>query len=285
MSRQERPNLQSMQTEPSIDRSTDTEDREHSTSVKDSSQAADRKYGLQEQLREEIAKHLTEGGVGEEKLQERVGRIRQLREALREEEEKQGVSREKTNPSEQAEYIKAKEQRERLKVHHGRVIKEEMEKIEREMAQEQVSSPPSSLFLSSIHEYMHCLSRPSCPPGPCLQLEGPQRELQVLGGERQLLLLQLEALRTEAQQAERDLEAQYKRHRQEMHCVRTESVQVFRVFRQVCEEQRRLSEGRYRTVMLEAIQDAVYLSAVNQQLQTDNTQLRKGEASIIKNRH
>ncbi|XP_062331974.1 golgin subfamily A member 6-like protein 4 [Osmerus eperlanus] len=244
MSQQERPNLQSMQTEPSTDHSA----REHSTSVKDSSQATDRKYGLQEQLREEIAKHLTEGGVGEEKLQERVGRIRQLREALREEEEKQGVSREKTNPSEQAEYIKAKEQRERLKEHHGRVIKEEMEKIEREMAQE--------------------------------QLEGPQRELQVLGGERQLLLLQLEALRTEAQQAERDLEAQYKTHRQEMHCVRTESVQVFRVFRQVCEEQRRLSEGRYRSVMLEAIQDAVYLSAVNQQLQTDNTQLRRALAEM-----
>ena len=47
-----------MQTEPSTDRSTDIA-REHSTSVKDSSQATDRKHGLQEQLREEIAKHLT----------------------------------------------------------------------------------------------------------------------------------------------------------------------------------------------------------------------------------
>ena len=68
-------------------------------------------------------------------------------------------------------------------------------------------------------------------------------------------------------------------------CVCSPRAQVFRVFRQVCEEQRRLSEGRYRSVMLEAIQDAVYLSAVNQQLQTDNTQLRRGEASIRKNRH
>lgn len=53
--------------------------------------------------------------------------------------------------------------------------------------------------------------------------------------------------------------------------------QVFRVFRQVSEEQRRVSEGRYRTLLLEAIQDAVYLSSQNQQLQADNKQLRKGE--------
>ncbi|XP_078145278.1 uncharacterized protein LOC144542425 [Centroberyx gerrardi] len=60
----------------------------------------------------------------------------------------------------------------------------------------------------------------------------------------------------------------------ELHCLREESLQVFRVFRQVSEEQRKTSEGRYRALLLEAVQDAVYLSAQNQQLQADNKQLR-----------
>ncbi|XP_037637056.1 uncharacterized protein LOC119494904 [Sebastes umbrosus] len=87
----------------------------------------------------------------------------------------------------------------------------------------------------------------------------------------------MEALRAEAQQAERDLQDQYHKHQTELHCLREESLQVFRVFRQVSEEQRRMSEGRYRSVLLEAVQDAVYLSAQNQELQTDNKQLPLGE--------
>jgi len=58
-------------------------------------------------------------------------------------------------------------------------------------------------------------------------------------------------------------------------------LQVFRVFRQVSEEQRRMSESRYRSVLLEAVQDAVYLSAQNQELQADNKQLRKGACMFL----
>uniref|UniRef100_A0A3P8TCM5 Si:dkey-201i24.3 n=1 Tax=Amphiprion percula TaxID=161767 RepID=A0A3P8TCM5_AMPPE len=145
----------------------------------------------------------------------------------------------------QLEYNKAQEQRGQLKEDHGRLIQEEVEKMERDLAQEQLTT------------------------------EGPQRELLVLTRERQVLVLQIEALRSEAQQAERDLQHQYHSHQAELHCLREESLQlqVFRVFRQVSEEQRKISEGRYRSVLLEAVQDAIYLSAQNQQLQADNKQL------------
>lgn len=52
------------------------------------------------------------------------------------------------------------------------------------------------------------------------------------------------------------------------------------MFRQVSEEQRKMSEDRYRSVLLEAVQDAVFLSAQNQQLQADNSQLRKGQSVL-----
>uniref|UniRef100_A0A1A8FHM1 Uncharacterized protein n=1 Tax=Nothobranchius korthausae TaxID=1143690 RepID=A0A1A8FHM1_9TELE len=167
---------------------------------------------LQEQLRQEIEEHLREGRGSAEKVQEKVARIQQLKEALRGETLKSGVV------------------------------------------------PEESQL--------------------CLQTEGPQRELLVLSRERRVLVLQMEALRTEAQQAETDLQDQHRRHQTELHCLREESLQVFRVFRQVSEEQRKLSEGRYRSLLLEAVQDAVYLSAQNQQLQADNKQLHKALGEI-----
>ncbi|KAF7668460.1 hypothetical protein LDENG_00011970 [Lucifuga dentata] len=200
---------------------------------------------LQDQLRQEMEAHIREGKGNVEKVQKRVVRIQQLREALREEMARHGVALEKSDPLQQSqlECNKAQERRSQLKEDHGRLIQAEVEKMERELAQEQT--------------------------------EGPQRELLVLCRERQVLVVQMEALRAEAQQAERDLEDQYHKHQMELHCLREESLKVFRAFRQVSDEQRKMSESRYRSVLLEAVQDAVYLSAQNQQLQIENKQLRK----------
>nr|XP_046263007.1 trichohyalin [Scatophagus argus] len=200
---------------------------------------------LQDQLKQEMEEHIQEGKGNVEKVQESVARMQQLREDLREEILKKGTAANKSDLCQQSqlEYDKAQERRRQLKEDHGRLIQEEVEKMERDLAQELT--------------------------------EGLQRELLVLTRERQVLVLQIEALRAEAQQAERDLQNQYLRHQTELHCLREESLQVFRVFRQASEEQRKMSEGRYRSVLLEAVQDAVYLSAQNQQLQSDNKQLRK----------
>uniref|UniRef100_A0A1A8MGF3 Kinesin motor domain-containing protein n=1 Tax=Nothobranchius pienaari TaxID=704102 RepID=A0A1A8MGF3_9TELE len=154
------------------------------------------------------------------------------------------------NLQSQLEYNEAQERRRQLKEDHARLMQEEVVRMEEDLAREQ---PPT---------------------------EGPQRELLVLSRERRILVLQMEALRTEAQQAETDLQDQHQRHQTELHCLREESLQVFRVFRQVSEEQRKLSEGRYRSLLLEAVQDAVYLSAQNQQLQADNKQLHKALGEI-----
>ncbi|KAM3612138.1 uncharacterized protein V6R79_003444 [Siganus canaliculatus] len=200
---------------------------------------------LERQLQQEMEEHIREGKDKVDKVQERVARIQQLRENLREETHKNGSATETNDLCTQShlEYRKAEERRRKLEEDHGRLIQEEVQKMERDLAEEVTG--------------------------------GPQRELLVLSRERQVLVLQIEALRAVAQQVEEDLQDQYRRHQTELHCLREESLQVFRVFRQVSEEQRKMSESRYRSVLLEAVQDAVYLSAQNQQLQADNKQLRK----------
>ncbi|CAB1423506.1 unnamed protein product [Pleuronectes platessa] len=215
--------------------------------ISDHRQETDKKKHLQDQLKLEMQEHIREGKGNVEKVMERVARIQELKEALREETLKNGALTEKSDLCQQSqlEDNKAKERRRQLKEDHGRLIQEEVEKMERDLAQEQ------------------------------LPTEGPQRELLVLTRERQVLVLQMEALRTEALQAERELQDQYHRQQKELCCLREESLQVFRAFREVSEQHRKTSEGRYRCVLLEAVQDAVYLSAQNQQLQADNRQLHR----------
>ncbi|XP_034163299.2 trichohyalin [Pangasianodon hypophthalmus] len=222
------------------------------------SASAERKNNLQHLLREEMEMHLKEGRTSVERNQERVKRIKQLKEELQKEEKTQKNSPEESQQSgqdcspldtwSQEEYSKLQERMRKMKEDHERVIQEELLKMESELQEEQAEGLPDEVM---------CLRR-----------------------ERQILVLQIEALRRENQQAEADLEAQYNLHQREMHSLREESLQVFRTFRQVLEEQKRLAEGRYRTLLLEAIQDAVYLSSQNQQLQDDNMQLLKALAEL-----
>ncbi|KAK3526706.1 hypothetical protein QTP70_032074 [Hemibagrus guttatus] len=202
---------------------------------------------------------MAEGRTSVERNQETVNRIKQLKEELHKEEKTQIHSPEEPQQEQdyspldtwsQEEYFKLQEQMRKMKEDHERVIQEELLKMESELQEEQP--------------------------------EGLEDEEMYLRRERQILVLQIEALRRENQQAEADLEAQYKIHQQEMHSLREESLQVFRTFRQVLEEQKRLSESRYRTLLLEAIQDAVHLSSQNQQLQADNMQLLKGDSVLLR---
>ncbi|XP_061643157.1 chromosome-associated kinesin KIF4A isoform X2 [Phyllopteryx taeniolatus] len=217
----------------------------------DATRGSDTVECLQTELRQEMEAHVREDGGSTDKVQERVTRILQLREALREETMK-NISAEKCdlclqlNEEYQLEDCHAHERRRQLKELSGRLIQQEMEKMERDLAREQLPS------------------------------EGVRRELLVMSRERQVLVLQMEALREEAQQAHKDLQEQRHNHQSELRRLREESLQVFRSFHESSEDLRRVSEARYRSVLLEAVHDAVNQSAQNQQLQADNKQLRKG---------
>uniref|UniRef100_W5MYS4 Kinesin motor domain-containing protein n=1 Tax=Lepisosteus oculatus TaxID=7918 RepID=W5MYS4_LEPOC len=246
---------------------------------------------LQEQLKKEMEEHLrgnltstTDGKVTVDKNQERVGRIQELREAIREEQrkrknadqgfsssQKQEISSKFQNvvanyscdkmSDAELEYSQALNRRRRLKEEHGDLIHKELLKMEQELEAEKVTEPA-------------CKSM--SPEGCCLchvQDEGQAVEVQRLDREREILVLQLEALRREKAEAEKDLEAYHHRRIQEMDSLQAESLQVFRAFREVFEDQVETLEKRYRGLLLEVIQDAVYLSTRNQELEAENKQL------------
>ncbi|XP_068181394.1 golgin subfamily A member 6-like protein 9 isoform X2 [Antennarius striatus] len=218
----------------------------------DHREGTDKMKYLRDLLKQQMEEHVRDGKGNAEEVQKRVARIQQLRDALREEKLNNGAAAVKSAlyplvPS-QLEYKEAQERRRQLKENCQRLIQQEVEKIEQDLAQELT--------------------------------EDPQKQLLVLTRERHVLVLQIEALRTEAQQAEKDLQNQHHTHQTELRRLREESLQVFRVFHHVSEEQRKMSEGRQRRVLLEAVQDAIYLSAQNQQLQADNKQLRKALAEL-----
>lgn len=91
-----------------------------------------------------------------------------------------------------------------------------------------------------------------------------------------VLLLQIQSITEEKKRLKTDLEEAYKRHKEELEIQQLQHFQTFRNYREVFEEQKSAIEQRYRTLLEEAIQDAVFLSTRNQELMHENQVLRQG---------
>ena len=76
------------------------------------------------------------------------------------------------------------------------------------------------------------------------------------------------------------MEEAYKRHKEELEIQQLQHFQTFRNYREVFEEQKSAIEQRYRTLLEEAIQDAVFLSTRNQELMHENQALKQGNWGI-----
>lgn len=75
------------------------------------------------------------------------------------------------------------------------------------------------------------------------------------------------------------MEEAYKRHKEELEIQQLQHFQTFRNYREVFEEQKSAIEQRYRTLLEEAIQDAVFLSTRNQELMHENQVLKQGNGT------
>lgn len=121
-----------------------------------------------------------------------------------------------------------------------------------------------------------------------------------------LFFLQIQSLENEKKRLQSDLELACKQHKEETEIQQLQNFQVkvaygkyvlttayaigrciafiecscfsqtFRNYRSVFEEQKTAIEQRYRSLLEEAIQDAVFLSATNQELMFENQQIKQG---------
>lgn len=107
----------------------------------------------------------------------------------------------------------------------------------------------------------------------CIELhrEGGQLHASVF-----VFLLQIQSITEEKKRLKADLEEVYKRHKEELEIQQLQHFQTFRNYREVFEEQKAAIEQRYRTLLEEAIQDAVFLSTRNQELMHENQALKQG---------
>ena len=107
-----------------------------------------------------------------------------------------------------------------------------------------------------------------------------EMELIDLKAEKSVMAIKLKSLDAEKKQLKKDLTEVYKRHKEEQELQQLQHFQTFRNYREVFEEQRASLEQRYRALLEDAIQDAIFLSSRNQELIDENQNLRQDVAEL-----
>ena len=94
---------------------------------------------------------------------------------------------------------------------------------------------------------------------------------------------QIQLLQQEKERLARELDEVHRLHKDELEIQQLQHYQTFRNYREMFEEQKVAIEQRYRSLLEDAIQDAVFLSSRNSELVDENQQLRQRKLNDICN--
>uniref|UniRef100_H2Z1V8 Uncharacterized protein n=1 Tax=Ciona savignyi TaxID=51511 RepID=H2Z1V8_CIOSA len=152
-----------------------------------------------------------------------------------------------------------RDERDRTRQENAQLIEDELSKMKMEVAQ--ASSELQMKFTSK-----------SLITSEQKVLEDA-KELAQLRAEKSVMTSQLEVLKRESVQMEDHMRIILEKHNKQMSIQQLQNMQTFRAYRQVHEDFKVELENRWRNLLDEAIQDAVFLSARNTELKERNAQL------------
>lgn len=230
---------------------------------------------------------LTEMGKGnDEEGKKKVGEIHSLKEQLKQESEvmkklkqqlkdiQEKQKSEKEDAKSQMVGMKGNwellqkletEKREKLEKENMATLADEMDRIKIESEQEK-----ADLKLKTSHGEQFSEEK-------ALKVEMESIDLKA---EKSVMAIKLKSLEAEKKHMKKDLEEAYKRHKEEQELQQLQHFQTFRNYREVFEEQRASLEQRYRALLEDSIQDAIFLSSRNQELIDENQNLRQEIADL-----
>lgn len=230
---------------------------------------------------------LTEAGKGnDEEGKHKVGEIHKMKEKLKQENEqlkkiKQNLKdvqekqkHEKENAKTQTDSLKGNmelrfkieaEQREKTEKENQATLADEIDRLKMEAEQEkaELKAKKSAHKTLSIDDLIKA-----------------EIELLDMKAEKAAMAIKLRSIENEKKLVEKDLNELFKRQKEELEIQQLQHFQTFRHYREAFEEQKAALELRYRALLEDSIQDAVYLSSRNQELVDENQNLKQELAEL-----
>ncbi|XP_033124252.1 kinesin-like protein KIF3B [Anneissia japonica] len=214
----------------------------------------------------------TKAKVGEihelkEKIKKESEVVKEVKKRLKELQEKQKREKEElraqnrdlqSNPKMRA--MVMEEERKRLEIENAALLKEELERMKLEVDQQRAEIQ------------MKVAQGKTYTTEEAMKLE---IELMKEREERSVVARQLEGLDLEKSVIQQELDEAYQKHSEELEIQQLQHFQTFRNYREVFEEQKAALEQRFRGLLEDAIQDAVFLSTRNAELVQENQALQQ----------
>ncbi|KAI0227726.1 Kinesin-like protein KIF13A [Lamellibrachia satsuma] len=199
-----------------------------------------------------------------EQMKDAKGRLKEVQDKLRTEKETvQDQSQVKGNA--ELRQLLEKEERKKLELEDHALVVDEWERVKLETEHQKAEI---KMKVSQGHTY---------DPTEAMEME---MELVDLKGEKSVVSLEIQVLQEEKGRLEKSLEDAYKRQKEEMEIQQLQHFQTFRQYREMFEEQKAVLEQRYRNLLNDAIQDAVFLSTRNNELMHENQALKQEIAEM-----